>query len=135
MQELRIGRNNESDIVINDQTVSRMHATLIIKDDGYYVRDEGSANGTFINGNKISGISPLKENDILKVGNTVVPWRKHIPAKVTNKPPIVNQPQKTEMPPVQPRRKKKSATMIILVTGGILILLAALVLYFFYISQ
>lgn len=137
MQELKIGRNQGCDIVINDQTVSKIHATIIIRDDGYYVKDDNSTNGTFINGNKISGIYPLKENDILKVGNTVVPWKNHIiHIKIPLVAPRAAQPVEntnTTLTPVT--RKKKNKTMILLVSGGIIVLLAALILYFFVMSQ
>jgi flagellar basal body-associated protein FliL len=137
MRELKIGRNQECDIVINDQTVSKMHATLIIRDDGYYVKDNDSTNGTFINGTKISGIYPLKENDILKVGNTVVPWRNHIiQVKIPPVSPRPAQPANntsTTLPPTT--KKKKNKTTLLLVSGGIILLLAVLILYFFIISQ
>ena len=38
----------------------------------------GSSNGTFINGIRVAGVSTLNSNDILKVGNAVVPWMNYI---------------------------------------------------------
>lgn len=78
MRELTIGRLSHNDIVIDDQSVSRSHATLIINGSDYSVRDMGSSNGTFINGMRINGLSNLNENDILKVGNELVPWMNYI---------------------------------------------------------
>ena len=73
MRELTIGRGSGNDIIIADQTVSRAHAVLIISTEGYSVRDLNSGNGTFINGMRVSDMSLLADNDILKVGNVVVP--------------------------------------------------------------
>jgi hypothetical protein len=78
MAELRIGRNRDCDIVIPDPTVSKAHATLIINGNAYSIRDENSSNGTFVNGSRIRGTYMLNENDIVKVGNTVVPWKNYL---------------------------------------------------------
>lgn len=46
----KIGRSNRlSDIVIKASCISRQHATILASKDGYYLQDEGSAGGTFIN--------------------------------------------------------------------------------------
>ena len=84
MRELTIGRLPHNDIVIDDQSVSRSHATLIINGGEYSIRDMGSSNGTFINGMRINGLSNLKENDILKVGNELVPWMNYITMSGSN---------------------------------------------------
>lgn len=78
MQELTIGRSSDNSIIINDNTVSRRHATLIISQNEFSVKDLGSANGTFVNGMRVAGVSRLQVNDILKVGNSVVPWMSYI---------------------------------------------------------
>ena len=78
MRELKIGRLPHNDIIIDDTTVSREHATLIIAGDEFSVRDLGSSNGTFVNGMRINGVTRLKRNDILKVGSALVPWMNYL---------------------------------------------------------
>ena len=78
MKTINIGRNPENEIVIQDPTVSRNHATLILNDYNYSIRDNSSSNGTFINGNRIYGEVQISRNDILKVGNALVPWMNYI---------------------------------------------------------
>ena len=78
MQELTIGRSPDNSIIINDTTVSRRHATLIIAQNEFSIKDLGSANGTFVNGMRVAGVSRLQANDILKVGNSVVPWMNYV---------------------------------------------------------
>ena len=78
MQELTIGRSPDNSIIINDNTVSRRHATLIVSQSEFSVKDLGSANGTFVNGMRVAGVASLQSNDILKVGNSVVPWMNYI---------------------------------------------------------
>ena len=78
MQELTIGRSPDNSIIINDNTVSRRHATIIISQNEFSVKDLGSANGTFVNGMRVAGVSSLQSNDVLKVGNSVVPWMNYV---------------------------------------------------------
>ena len=67
--EYTIGRTGDCDICIPDLTVSSAHATLVKTDDGAYeARDEGSPNGTRINGARIDQAGQrLAHNDILQV--------------------------------------------------------------------
>ena len=59
-----IGSNYRNDIILNSQTVSRYHASVRIGKDGkMYIRDNGSRNGTMINGVKIA---PNKDERIKK---------------------------------------------------------------------
>lgn len=64
---LTIGRDPESDIFLNDMTVSRMHATLECAADGVLVTDSGSLNGTYLNGEVVDSAT-LADGDILQVG-------------------------------------------------------------------
>jgi hypothetical protein len=78
MRELKIGRLPHNNIIMNDISVSREHATLIISGDDFSVKDLGSSNGTFVNGIRINGVTSLKRNDILKVGSALVPWMNYL---------------------------------------------------------
>jgi len=69
--EVTIGRNLTSNIVITSPTASRFHAD-IREIDGYYVlRDLGSANGTTLNGEKVTACR-IKINDEIKIANTTI---------------------------------------------------------------
>ncbi len=88
MKVITIGRSTENDVVINDPKVSRHHFQVIQHDDGHYtLSDFGSTNGTYVNGQKIRGEVYLHENDIVRVGNTTVPWRLHFPPEQGPTPP------------------------------------------------
>jgi len=64
---LTLGRDPQSGIVLADKTVSRRHCTLSLDAGVLSVRDEGSANGTFVNGQRIS-VARLEPNDVLQIG-------------------------------------------------------------------
>ncbi len=64
---LTIGRDPECDIFLNDMTVSRAHATLTVSEGTVSVRDEGSLNGTYLNG-VIVDCAQLADGDALQIG-------------------------------------------------------------------
>lgn len=69
---LSIGRSRESDIFLEDLAVSRLHASIYRDDSGSYIlRDENSANGTSVNGQRISE-HRLTEGDEIQVGQTTM---------------------------------------------------------------
>ncbi len=57
-----IGREQDSDIQINDRQVSRRHAEITRTIEGYILRDLGSKNGTFLNGDPLSRSPRLMRN-------------------------------------------------------------------------
>ena len=76
MKVVTIGRETDNDIVIDDAHASRHHLQIAQHDDGSYsLSDFGSLNGTFVNGQKITGEITLNQSDIVRIGNTTIPWR------------------------------------------------------------
>lgn len=62
------GRSPESDIFLDDVTVSRKHAEFLGRDGGYAVRDVGSLNGTYLNRVRIDETIPLRNGDEVQIG-------------------------------------------------------------------
>jgi hypothetical protein len=84
MKVITIGRDLGNDIVVNDGKVSRHHLQIIKEDTGIFrIVDVGSTNGTFVNERKVSGETRLSTNDIVRVGNTILPWQSYFPAVET----------------------------------------------------
>jgi hypothetical protein len=63
----RIGRSPDCEIFLDDVTVSRNHAVVVHEDGHFFVEDQGSLNGTFVNRKRIDR-APLEEGDELQVG-------------------------------------------------------------------
>ena len=63
----RAGRHPDSDIFLDDITVSRRHAEFVREGSGYVVRDVGSLNGTYLNRERIE-TGPLKHGDEVQIG-------------------------------------------------------------------
>ena len=66
-----LGRDITNDIVINDPEVSRHHMRLTRGAGGFTVEDLGSTNGTFVNGQRLTGARPLRPGDMIGLGETV----------------------------------------------------------------
>ena len=62
-----IGRHKECDIVLEDMTVSRMHAELQRRDHGFVLVDGGSLNGTYVN-RRPAGSVRLQDGDQIWIG-------------------------------------------------------------------
>ena len=77
MTHASIGRLSSSDLVLDwDTQVSRRHAKLERAGESWTVVDDGlSSNGTFVNGERLSGRRPLSDGDALSFGTTTVIYR------------------------------------------------------------
>jgi hypothetical protein len=64
---VRIGRGKECDIVLTNDTVSSKHAELIRRDDGWHITDLASANGLFVNDEKVVSVA-IADTDLIEIG-------------------------------------------------------------------
>ncbi len=64
----RLGRHPDSEICLDDITVSRRHADVTRRGDTYEVSDAGSLNGTYVNQARIEAPITLRQGDELQVG-------------------------------------------------------------------
>ena len=69
--DLSIGRKDGNSIVMSDQHVSGNHAKIIVRNNGLYLEDLNSTNGTYLNGNKLKGKAKLSNKDEIRIGNGV----------------------------------------------------------------
>ena len=66
--DVTIGRGAENDVVLYDAGVSRTHARIQLQPAGYFLLDNGSANGTELNGAVIKGAEKLRDGDRIRLG-------------------------------------------------------------------
>lgn len=76
-----VGRTGSNGLVLDDISVSKVHASIVVSDVGLAVADTGSTNGTFVNDKRISyGRSvPFEENDKVKFGTVEVSFHIILP--------------------------------------------------------
>ena len=63
--EVVFGRSDDCDVKLTEGNPSRHHAKVSVADDGVWVEDLESANGTFVNGTRVTGRTKLSSGDIL----------------------------------------------------------------------
>lgn len=78
MEVINVGRSSSNDEVIEDSTVSRTHCQFVKDDRGNIcVIDTNSKNGVYVNGKKIYGKEYLSSSDVVRIGNTTLPWKNY----------------------------------------------------------
>ncbi|WP_055078152.1 FHA domain-containing protein [Lagierella massiliensis] len=63
-----IGRADNNDIVLGDRFISKNHARIFKQRGQFYLEDLGSANGSYVNGQKVSNVVLLKDKDLVDFG-------------------------------------------------------------------
>jgi pSer/pThr/pTyr-binding forkhead associated (FHA) protein len=66
-ERVSIGRTPDAGVFLDDVTVSRNHALLVHRQDGYYIDDLGSLNGTYVNRRRIES-HKLEDGDEIQIG-------------------------------------------------------------------
>lgn len=70
-RQVSVGRGPDNDVVIPDPEVSRHHALFWCEDGGVFVRDMGSANGTFLDGERVVDTAAVPYGATLRLGKGV----------------------------------------------------------------
>jgi hypothetical protein len=79
-KRLSVGRGRDNELCVNDGSVSKIHAALVMNREGtLLVSDTGSTNGTFINGRRISygEARQIEDGDVVGFGDVEVRFHKH----------------------------------------------------------
>ncbi len=71
-RETSLGRNKNCDIVLDEATVSRLHAVVVCTKNGWYVADTKSQAGVRINGKKIDKKAYIKTGDSITLGGVTL---------------------------------------------------------------
>ena len=93
-----LGRAQDSDMFISDPQVSRKHARVFLFEGAYWVEDNKSQNGTFVNEIRVDKKRVLRNGDVIRIGNTQVeahlsgetedPWRLKMEEELTEVTPL-----------------------------------------------
>ena len=77
--EIKIGRGEHNDVVLNDPAVGTTHAVLMSKGNEFQIVDFGSRNGVYVDGNKIASAHTLKNGDVVQLGQTLLTFKMPLP--------------------------------------------------------
>ena len=70
-EETTIGRGDSCEILLEVDNVSRRHCSLLFREGGVFLRDNGSTNGTYLNNVEVRGETSLRSGDLIKVGSAI----------------------------------------------------------------
>lgn len=107
-----IGRGEDADFLIDDLTVSRRHAAVELHQEGFYLVDLGSSNGTRLNGSLISN-SPfsdevLDDGAMLELGSTIILFHLGVPEEAPAPVVSIRQSDTQELPLFSSQRAQRS---------------------------
>lgn len=74
-RRILVGRSPSADLRLDDPSVSRLHARIEMRDDGVYVEDLGSRNGTMVNAQAIAAPRRLENDDEITAGSAALVFR------------------------------------------------------------
>jgi phosphoserine phosphatase RsbU/P len=77
--ETLVGRDHFCDIVLRNHTVSRQHARIVRTADGFFIEDLSSLNGTYLNGRRLEGRTPIKDQDRIHLYEVVTVFHEGVP--------------------------------------------------------
>lgn len=94
MKIVKIGRVQGNDVIIQDPKVSQSHCQIIQEDNGSFTLiDTNSTNGTYVNGILRRGEVTLNPEDVIRIGDSTLPWRNYFnTTPVGPQPPVPNPP-------------------------------------------
>jgi FHA domain-containing protein len=67
-----IGRDAGNDVVVNDEAASARHAVVELSDGSWWVEDQGSTNGTLLNGTRLARRERVVDGDVIDVGRVAL---------------------------------------------------------------
>ena len=74
-RRILVGRAPSAEVRIDDPRVSRLHARIEMREDGVYVEDLGSRNGTLVDGAPVVGSRRLANGDEITIGTASIIFR------------------------------------------------------------
>ncbi len=119
LDTVTLGRHVDNTIVLADSKVSRFHAEILMQGGRWVIRDLGSANGTYVNGERINTVRVLRSGDVIGLGDTLlrVQWHMASPEQDT----LVE-----KLPPTAKASPARARTPLLPIIVGLLLALALL---------
>lgn len=150
--QITIGRDASNEIPVNDAEVSRSHSRLTFQGGKYVLEDMGSTNGTFVNGQRLTGPRVLKTGEVISLGEqivfvyeavdsdpgaTMVSPRKAPAARPVASPPPAPQAYAGQVPAGPPERAsaKKTNPVLIAIVVGAVVLICVCIAFFVWVDQ
>ena len=150
---ISIGRDSANSIAVNDAEVSRHHSRLSFQGGKYVLEDLGSTNGTFVNGQRLTGPRVLKSGEVISLGEqivfvyeavesdpgaTVISSRADVVSRPVSTPPPPPQAYAGQVPALQPEPiqevARKINPVIIVIVVAVLVLICSCIAFLLFVD-
>ena len=78
-----LGRDAAADVPVDDASVSRHHARVVVEGFSVHVEDLGSKNGTFVGDRRLEARTPLRDGDVIRLGKVSLVFQRLMTGKST----------------------------------------------------
>ena len=78
-----LGRDAAADVPVDDASVSRHHARVVVEGFSVHVEDLGSKNGTFVGDRRLEARMPLRDGDVIRLGKVSLVFQRLMTGKST----------------------------------------------------
>ena len=121
-EPVSIGRHADNEIILADPLVSRHHAEIVMQGGRWVISDLGSANGSYVNGQRTAGPQVLNHGDLVRVGQTQ--FQVEIAAAIADQDTLVEAgPVAVAPPPSAPSAPARSGLVVALVAAAAIIVI------------
>jgi pSer/pThr/pTyr-binding forkhead associated (FHA) protein len=119
-EPVSIGRHEDNDIILADPQVSRHHAEIVMQGGRWVLSDLGSANGSYVNGQRTVGPQVLTHGDMIRVGKTQ--FQVEIAAAIASQDTLVEaRPVSVAVPPPAEPAERRSGLVVGLIAAAAVI--------------
>jgi phosphoserine phosphatase RsbU/P len=120
---LTIGRSSRNDVCLGDPFASRLHAEIRKEGDQVLLVDTGSANGTYLNGQRVSGAIRLEIGDLIRIGETEIEYSSGDQSMLSGATVMLSGPAAAQLPAdtiTSPIGSRSTSDLISSIQSGII---------------
>mgnify|MGYP002648201024 CR=1 FL=1 len=120
-----LGRGLEASLRLRDRAVSRQHACIRQSEGAFFLEDQDSPNGVFLNGQRVRAAQPLQDGDVLELGRTLLRFQAPLaePSPPVAQPapvlPPDSVPAPSEAPPLPAPVRGHGETWLLALAGAL----------------
>jgi hypothetical protein len=122
-----IGRHGDNEIILPDSQVSRHHAEIVMQGGRWLITDLGSANGSYVNGERLTGPHVLSHGDLVRVGQTE--FRVEITAAIAAQDTLVEQARAIVAAAPPPAKRRTGLYIAVAAAAIVAVLLGAVLIW------
>ena len=128
--ELGIGRAEDNALRLNDPKVSRHHARVVRDGESYALIDLGSANGTLVNGVRLTALHPLQDGELISIGDAELAYQEPALEEEAGTDNVLVPPSPVPTPPSLASTGRRGLVIaVFLVVAALVVVIAGVAIF------